>query len=406
VDGQGASAVIFKDMQTQLSVGSMHKDARIYVAGHGGLVGSAILRALQARGYSNLIARSRAELDLERQGEVEEFFRREKPEFVVMAAAKVGGIGANAVYPAEFIYRNLAIQTNVIHASWKAGVERLLFLGSSCIYPRDCPQPMREDQLLSGPLESTNESYAIAKIAGAIQCTAYNRQYGTEFLVVMPTNLYGPNDNFDLETSHVLPALIRKFHLAKLACEGQWDHLSRDESKFGPVPADVLSQLCLMAGPLEHGPPEGLISRIHCVDRPSVATDLGGGTLSLRDMALTLWGTGTARREFLHVDDLADACLFLLSLEDERFRRLCAPGGSRPLMNIGCGEDLTIADLAMQVASVVGYSGGIAWDRARPDGPPRKLLDVGRLDSLGWKPRISLGQGIKGTYDWYLRQLG
>lgn len=305
----------------------MEKDARTYIAGHRGLVGSAIYRRFQGEGHTNLITRSHTELDLERQTAVEDFFQTEKPDYVFLAAAKVGGIWANATYPADFIYRNLTIQTNVIHASWKAGVKRLLFLGSSCIYPRECPQPMKEEYLLSGPLEPSNEPYAIAKIAGVKMCQSYNRQYGTRYVSVMPTNLYGPNDNFDLESSHVLPALIRKFHSAKIE--------SRDE--------------------------------------------------------VGVWGTGTPRREFLHVDDLADASLYLMNNYDES-----------NIINIGTGKDLTIKELAETIARVVGFDGNLQFDTAKPDGTTVKRLDVSKLNALGWKAKISLEEGIKQTYQCYV----
>ena len=304
--------------------------ARIFVAGHRGLVGSAIRRRLEAAGCGNIILRTHRELDLTRQAEVEAFFASEKPEYVFLAAAKVGGIWANSSYPAEFIYQNITIQTNIIHASYLSGVKKLLFLGSSCIYPRDCPQPMKEEYLLSGYLESTNEPYAVAKIAGIKMCQSYNRQYGSRYISVMPTNLYGPEDNFDLETSHVLPALIRKFHEAK-----------------------------------ERGLTE-----------------------------VVIWGTGTPRREFLHVDDLADAGVFLMEHYD----------GSE-IVNIGVGEDQTIRELAEMVAEVVGFDGKLQFDPTKPDGTPVKLLDVGRLNRLGWKARIPLRNGLAETYEWYRKSL-
>jgi len=357
----------------------MEKDSRIYVAGHCGLVGSAICRKLLAEGYDNLITRAHAELDLERQAEVEAFLQAERPEYVFLAAAKVGGIWANSTYPAEFIYNNLNIQANVIHAAWRTGVERLLFLGSSCIYPRECPQPMKEEHLLSGPLEPTNQPYAVAKIAGLIQCEAYNRQYGTRFLAVMPTNLYGPNDNFDLETSHVLPAMMRKFHLANLAIRGDWDAIARDEKRFGLISNDV---------------------------RAALGFDARTSNLGSHSPHVVIWGSGSPRREFLHVDDLADACLFLMNLPDRQFARLLTPEYSLPLVNIGCGEDWTIIDLAELVARVVGYEGEVVWDHTRPDGTPRKMLEVSRLKALGWTRRIHLEAGIGSTYRWYLSQLG
>lgn len=304
----------------------MERNAKIYLAGHRGLVGSAIHRKLSAEGFRHIITRTSRELDLRHQAAVAEFFAAEKPEYVFLAAAKVGGILANNTYPAEFIYDNLAIQINVIHQSYLHGVKKLLFLGSSCIYPKVAPQPMKEEYLLSGVLEPTNEPYAIAKIAGIKMCQAYNRQYGTRFISIMPTNLYGPNDNFDLQTSHVLPALIRKFHEAKVN----------------------------------------------------------------RQPFVEIWGSGTPRREFLHVDDLADACLFLI----QRYE------GSE-ILNIGVGEDITIKNLALLIKEIVGFEGELRFDPAKPEGVPRKLLDVSRLHSLGWKARIPLREGIAATYRWY-----
>ncbi len=315
----------------------MEKHSRIYVAGHDGLVGSALMRKLTADGYDHLITRNLKELDLRCQEAVDEFFAAEKPEYLILAAARVGGIVANNTYPAEFIYDNLMIQTNIIHAAWKNGVKRLVFLGSSCIYPRECPQPIKESYLLTGPLEATNEPYAIAKIAGIKVCQSYNRQYDTGYFAVMPTNMYGPHDNFDLETSHVLPALIRKFHEAKVR----------------------------------------------------------------KDPAVTLWGTGTPRREFLHVDDFADACLFIINLDEPAYQSLVADGRT-PLMNIGCGLDITIAELADLIREIVGYTGDIVYDKTRPDGTPQKLLDVSRLAEIGWKYSISLREGISRTYRWCL----
>jgi GDP-L-fucose synthase len=306
----------------------MDKSSKIYVAGHRGLVGSAIYRRLVADGYTNLLARTSKELDLTRQAEVEDFFEKEKPAYVFLAAAKVGGILANNTYPADFIYRNIMIQTNVIHSSFRHGTQKLLFLGSSCIYPKFSPQPMKEEYLLTGLLEPTNEPYAVAKIAGIKMCQSYNRQHGTNYISVMPTNLYGPFDNFDLETSHVLPALIRKFHEAKMEL------------------------------------------------RPEV----------------TIWGTGTVKREFLYIEDLADACLFLMERYD----------GSE-IVNIGTGEEILISDLAILVKEVVGYQGGIVYDRSKPDGTPRKLLDVSKMDSLGWHAKTGLREGVTKTYEWYVK---
>lgn len=323
----------------------MRLDSRIYVAGHRGLAGSALMRQLDASGCRNIITRTHAELDLVDQTATRRFFEQEKPDYVFLAAAKVGGIMANDTYPAEFIHQNLAIQTNVIHESWRAGVKRLLFLGSSCIYPRDCPQPIKEEYLLTGPLEPTNRSYALAKIAGIEMCWAYNRQYGTRFLAAMPNNLYGPGDTYDLQNSHVLPALIRKFHEAKMRA-------------------------------------------------------------SSPDDKVVVWGTGTPRREMLYSDDMADACVFLMSLPDHQYQSLVTSRQSPPLMNIGCGEDYTIRELAYRVREVVGFRGEMAWDSSKPDGTPRKLLDISRLAALGWSPRVSLQDGLKNAYQDFLARFG
>jgi GDP-L-fucose synthase len=306
------------------------KHARIYVAGHRGLAGSAIVRSLEKRGYTNILTRTHSEIDLIDQGAVNEIFAIERPEYVVLAAARVGGILANSTYPADFIYQNLAIQTNVIHQAWKSGVKRLLFLGSSCVYPRDCPQPIKEEYLLTGPLEDTNKAYAIAKIAGIEMCASYNKQYGTEYLCAMPTNLYGPGDNYDLETSHVLPALIRKAITAKKA----------------------------------------------------------------NQRSMTVWGTGTPRREFLYCDDLGSACEVLLTIPWEQVT--CSfPRTTLPLINVGYGEDLTIRELAKAVADAVGFTGAIEWDSTKPDGTQRKLMDSSRIRALGWRPSTTLREGLK-----------
>ncbi len=326
----------------------MDRDAKIYVAGHRGLVGSAIVRRLRSEGYSNLVLKTSKELDLRNQSAVAGFFAEEKPDYVFLAAAKVGGIVANSTYPAEFIYYNLTIQNNVIHNSYLTGVKRLLFLGSSCIYPKLAPQPLKEEYLLTGPLEPTNDAYAVAKIAGIIMCRSYNRQYGTKYLAAMPTNLYGPNDNFDLEKSHVLPALIRKFHEAKMK-----------------------------SGKREAGSGEKVV----------------------------IWGTGTPKREFLHVDDLADACLFLMNLPDDSYDALLAPGtqsAAPALINIGSGNEVTIRDLALMIKDVIGFMGEMVFDATKPDGTPRKLCDVARINSLGWRHKIGLEEGIRGVYRWYL----
>lgn len=305
----------------------MEKHSRIYIAGHRGMVGSAILRKLQQAGHDNFVLRTSSELDLRNQAAVESFFEHEKPEYVFLAAAKVGGILANNTFRGEFLYDNLMIQNNIIHASWKQGVKKLMFLGSSCIYPKLAPQPLKEDYLLTGPLEPTNEPYAIAKIAGIKLCDAYRSQYGCNFVSVMPTNLYGPNDNYDLNNSHVLPALIRKFHEAKIS-----------------------------------GAP-----------------------------TVTLWGTGKPLREFLHVDDLADACVFLMHGYN-----------AEGLVNIGTGEDIEIGELARLVSRIVGYEGEIVHDLSKPDGTPRKLMDVSKLHGLGWRHSIDLASGIKSVYEEYI----
>lgn len=318
----------------------MDKNARIYVAGHRGLVGSAIVRRLQGQGYRNLLLRTHDELDLSNQAATETFFATEQPEYVFLAAAKVGGIHANNTYPAEFIYSNITVQINTIHAAYKNAVKRLLFLGSSCIYPKLAPQPMKEEHLLTGPLESTNRPYALAKIAGVEMCWSYNRQYGTKYLGVMPTNLYGPGDNYHLENSHVIPALIRKFHEAK----------------------------------------------------------------SAGDPSVIVWGSGTPRREFMYSEDMADACVFLMGLPDEKYNDLLGSDEFKtgvfapPLVNIGVGEDVTIRELAELIKSVVGYTGDIVFDATKPDGTPRKLMDVGRLASLGWKAPTSLEAGLISTF--------
>lgn len=359
----------------------MNLESKIYVAGHRGLVGSALMRQLTARGYTNLLTRTHGELDLTRQADVEAFFAAERPEYVFLAAAKVGGIYANNTYPAEFIHQNLAIQTNVIHAAWKHGVRRLLFLGSSCIYPRDCPQPIKEEYLLTGPLEPTNRPYAVAKIAGIEMCWAYNRQYGTRFLAVMPTNLYGPGDNYDLMNSHVIPAMLRKFHLAKLAMEKNWPAIEADERRHGPIPEPLRTEL------LE-----------------SCTSPLAPCALSL---APKLWGTGTPRREFLYSDDMADACIYLMNLPDDQFDQLLRPSATplepcslnlAPVVNIGTGTDITIRELAELVRQVVGYEGEIVFDASKPDGTPRKVLDVSRLTAMGWQAPTPFRLGLQLAY--------
>lgn len=354
----------------------MDKNAKIYVAGHRGLVGSALVRRLQAKGYNNLVMRTHAELELRDQKAVQAFFAQEKPEYVILAAAKVGGIHANNTYPAEFIEDNLLIQNNVIHNAWKNNVTRLLFLGSSCIYPKNAPQPMSEDCLMTGPLEPTNRPYAVAKIAGIEMCHAYNRQYGTKYIAAMPTNLYGPNDNYDLNNSHVLPAMIRKLHLAKLAQAGDIDGINRDEAAHGIIPEDIRAMLGLS--------PQS-------------------SALSPRN-SVTLWGTGTPRREFLYSEDMADACIFLLEQMEDKLASLFNDE-KPPLVNIGCGEDLTIRELAELVAEVVGFKGSLAFDTSKPDGTMRKVMDVSRINALGWKRRMLLKDGIALSYQDMLNKI-
>lgn len=356
----------------------MKKDAKLYIAGHSGMVGSALMRKFTAEGFSNILTRSFDELDLRNQQAVTDFFESEKPEYIVIAAAKVGGILANNTYRAEFLYDNLMIQSNIIHASYLHGVKKLIFLGSSCIYPRDCPQPIKEEYLLTGPLEPTNEPYAIAKIAGIKLCENYYRQYGCNFYSVMPTNLYGPNDNYDLETSHVLPALIRKFHEA---CTEQ----SRS-TKLITDPRRITDKPVILSPVEKRTNAEGI--------------PLGESHYSslFTHNSVTVWGSGTPRREFMYVDDLADAIFFLLTnveaiqIYDQGIAHL----------NIGTGEDITIAELAQLIGEVVGYKGEIVFDASKPDGTPRKLMYVSRIHNLGWKHKTSLDEGIKKSYEWFL----
>jgi len=361
----------------------------IFLAGHRGMVGSAIFRRFQAGGYDNIITRTHSELDLSDQKAVRKFFNLEKIDYVIIAAAKVGGIYSNNTYPAEFIYDNLMIEANIIHEAWQAGIKRLLFLGSSCIYPKHAIQPMKEEALLSGLLEPTNEAYAIAKIAGIKLCESYNRQYGTRYRSVMPTNLYGPNDNFDLNNSHVLPALIRKFHLAKLAEHDDWEGIHRDELKYGTIPEDIQESLKSIQ---------------------NSKSPLHGRS------GIMLWGSGLPKREFLYVDDMAAACLLLMNLSDEQYNALRSTrspafkedqvGNDNLTMvshiNIGAGSDMTIRDLAEITKEVVGYKGDVVWDQSKPDGMPRKLLDISRLNSTGWKPEVKLKEGIARTYASYI----
>ena len=362
----------------------MNKDSRIYIAGHLGMVGSAILRNLKQKGYSNFVLRTQQELDLVSQVDTDTFFRDEKPEYVIDAAARVGGIVANNTYRAQFIYDNLMIQNNLIHSAWKHGVKKLLFLGSSCIYPRLAPQPLKEAYLLTGPLEFTNEPYAIAKIAGIKMCESYYRQYGSNFISVMPTNLYGPNDNFDLENSHVLPALIRRFHLAKCLMEGDWDSISKDFSRH-PTTQGIASET------------RDSISKALTKLGISGGLSRDGVPLSI-PVQVTLWGTGTPLREFMHVDDMAAACIHLVETvdADTLYGRLGCTH-----VNIGTGSEISIGGLAKMVAEIVGYKGDIRWDSSKPDGTPRKLMDVSLLEKLGFRYSIKLEEGIGSVYAWY-----
>jgi GDP-L-fucose synthase len=318
----------------------VNKASRIYVAGHSGLVGSAVVRGLQALGYSNLLLRSHQQLDLTDQREVQQFFAQERPEYVFLAAAKVGGILANDTYPGDFFGQNILISTSVIHEAYRTGVKRLLFLGSSCIYPKFAPQPVKEEYLLTGPLEETNRAYAVAKIAGIEMCWSYNRQYGTRFIAAMPTNLYGPGDRYDLQSSHVIPAMIRKLHEAKRSGSGK----------------------------------------------------------------VVLWGSGTPRREFLYSDDAAEACIFLMNLSDDEVDGMLADKATHAVINVGCGQDLTVRELSELIASVVDFRGEIIFDTSKPDGTPRKLLDISRLIALGWSPKIPLREGLAMTYQGFLRE--
>jgi GDP-L-fucose synthase len=355
----------------------MTTQPKIYIAGHRGMVGSAIDRHLQQRGHINIVRRTHAELDLTNQSAVNAFFEQEKPDQVYLAAAKVGGIYANNTYPAQFIYENLMVQANIIHAAHTHGVQKLLFLGSSCIYPKNAPQPMAEEALLTGTLEATNEPYAIAKIAGIKLCESYNRQYGRDYRSVMPTNLYGPGDNYHLANSHVLPAMIRKFHLAKLAGQGDIRGIVADQQRYGEIPGDIKSMIGIdPAAPV------------------TVNSEITHKT------SVTLWGTGTPYREFLHVDDMAAASIFVMELDQSTYAANTQPMLSH--INVGFGSDITIRQAAQTVAEVVGYQGNIEFDTSKPDGTPKKLMDSSRLERLGWKAGIPLEEGLKQAYAEYV----
>lgn len=352
----------------------MEKDEKIYVAGHKGLAGSAIMLRLRELAYENIVMRTHKQLDLTRQADVEEFFEKENPEYVFLAAAKVGGILANTTYKAEFIYDNIMIGGNVIHSAHKYGVKKLLNLGSSCIYPKLAPQPMKEDYLLTGTLEPTNEPYAIAKITAIKLCRYYNERYRTNFISVMPTNLYGPNDNFNLETAHLLPALIRKFHLARLLKNKDFEGIKRDIDR--------------------HLLGFGLEKEVNSVDKKSIRHIIK--RLGIMEDSVMLWGSGEPYREFLYVNDLADACMFLMG--NYNYKEI------GEFVNVGTGEEIKIKDLANLITEIVSFDGKISHDLAKPDGTPRKLLDISRIRKLGWEPKVSLEAGIRQTYRWYIEQ--
>ncbi len=365
-------------MSMSADVSSLTTESSIYVAGHCGMVGSAMVRLLQKKGYNNLLTRTSGDLDLTDQAAVRAFFANNKIDYVVLAAAKVGGIHANDRYPADFIYKNLMIQANVINEAYLAGVEDLLFLGSSCIYPKFCKQPMSEEYLLTDVLEPTNEPYAVAKIAGIKMCESYNRQYLTRYRAVMPTNLYGPGDNYHLENSHVVPAMIRKYHLAKLAAAKDLDAIDRDEKVFGAIPEEVIRSL----SPVDN-----------------------------TDVYVQLWGSGTARREFLHADDMAAACFLVMRMSQEAYSRALISdepwqSATKPcFLNIGTGRDCTIKQVADMIKEIVGFTGETRYNSDQPDGTPQKLLDTSRINTLGWSPEYTLTAGLRDTYKWYCQKL-
>jgi GDP-L-fucose synthase len=362
----------------------LDKSSKIYISGNNGMVGSAICRNLIGKGYANQVYSPFPPYDLTDQKTVATFFEKEKPEYVILAAARVGGILSNNKYRAQFIYDNLMIQNNIIHYSYVNGVKKLLFLGSSCIYPRECPQPIREEFLLTGELEYTNEPYAVAKIAGIKMCESYNLQYGTNFVSVMPTNLYGPNDNYGLETSHVLPALIRKMHLGRCLAEGDWKAIRKDLGKY---PVEGITDTSSKSEIIDRLNKFGIICT-GCEDSPG-------------EVAINLWGTGSPYREFLYVDDLAEACVYVLQHVD--FKDLVVEGkpAINTHINIGTGKDLRIKELAVMISRIIGFKGHLIWDSSKPDGTFRKLLDVSKINKLGWKEKISLDEGIAMVYERY-----
>ncbi len=364
------------------------KDSCFFVAGHRGMVGSAVARQLKKHGFNNIVTRTHVQLDLTQQQAVRDFFASEKIDYVIMAAAKVGGIHANNTYPAEFIYNNLIIESIVIHEAYMAGIKNLLFLGSSCIYPKHAPQPMQEKHLLTSELEPTNEPYAIAKIAGIKLCESYNRQYDTQYRSVMPTNLYGPHDNYNLENSHVLPALIRKFHLAKLAMHKDLDGIKKDIDTFGTLPDYILDLLGLQQN----------ASSIQFLNDP-------------KEPIVEIWGTGKAYREFLHVEDMAAACIFVMNLTNEDFlsKSRKAPDNDcatiPSFLNVGAGKDITIENVVTLISEITGFKGTVIFNKEKPDGTPRKLMDSSQLNNLGWKPEFSLRDGLKDAYSWYCKEI-
>ena len=401
----------------------MNKNSKIYVAGHRGLVGSAIVKNLESKGYANIITRTHKELDLINQKSVEEFFENEKPEYVILAAAKVGGIVANNTYRADFIYENLQIQNNVIHQSYVHKVKKLLFLGSTCIYPKEAPQPMSEDSLLTSSLEYTNEPYAIAKIAGIKMCESYNIQYGTNFISVMPTNLYGPNDNFDLETSHVLPALIRKIHLGKCLESVKWEELSvKKDENWELIKQDLNKNpiKCVKCYELGAKKEDKIITGksskqeiLDVLEEYGIRlhnTEFVTPNTNLNKVQIEIWGSGNPRREFLYSEDMADACVFLLKnidfkdiLNTECLTHTAKNEVRNTHINIGTGKDISIKELAELIKNIIGFKGELYFNTEKPDGTMKKLTDVSKLNSLGWKYKMDLESGIKEMYKWYLQ---
>jgi len=365
----------------------MNLNDKIYIAGHRGLVGSAIVRQLEERGFANLLMRTHKELDLTNQAQVQDFFKKEQPDYVILAAAKVGGIHANNTYPADFIYQNMMIEANVINSAYENKVKRLLFLGSTCIYPKAVEQPMREEAILTDVLEPTNEPYALAKIAGIKLCESYNRQYGTDFRSVMPTNLYGEGDNFNLENSHVIPAVMRKLHLAKCLEQNDWQAIKQD-IKNNPI-KDIT----------ENSTQEQILN---ILEKQGIHSTFNTKNSKLQSVSVALWGTGNAMREFLYVDDMAEASLFVLELDEKTYQANTKPMLSH--INVGTGKDVTIREMAETMKEVIGYKGKLTFDTSKPDGAPRKLIDVSRLSNMGWEYSVGLKDGLSKTYKWYLKK--